>query len=71
MVEFRFPTYKGLKRPLSNSERNFTLIYSDGEIFLLLPGLIGFRLDPFGIDGIFGPHDDRTFRSSQVPRSPH
>ena len=61
----RVPIHKGFKRALGKTERDVTSIDSDGEVLLLLPGFIGFRLDPLGIDGLFGPHDNRTARGSE------
>jgi hypothetical protein len=65
MVGTRFPIHKRLKRPLREAERDFVLINSDGEIFLLLLGLVGFRLDPLRTDRVLGPNDNRKFRSSK------
>ncbi|MEX5281027.1 MAG: hypothetical protein NW700_05645 [Nitrospiraceae bacterium] len=58
VVGARFPTHKGLVRPLGKAERDFTLVDLDREVFLLPLGLTGLRLNPFGIDGLFRPHND-------------
>jgi hypothetical protein len=60
-----FPIYERLKRPLSKAKRDFTLIDSNREILVLFLGFIGFRLHPLGIDGLLGPHNNRTLRCSK------
>lgn len=67
MLGPRFPIRKGLIRPLGETERDFTPINFDGEIFFLFLGLTGLRLDHSRIDGLFGPDNNRALGRSEFP----